>query len=53
MKFRNMKEIGEYIKQLEQEGQELEYEKKMLEDLSAASKFIRKFNSMLVTEIGD
>ena len=53
MKFRNMKEIGEYIKQLQQEGKELEEEKKLFDEVSADHKFARKFNGMIVKEIGD
>ena len=53
MKFRNMKEIGDYIKQLQQEGAELAEEKKVFDTLSADRDFVHKFNGLLVKEIGD
>ena len=48
-----MKEIGEYIKQLQQEGNELEEEKKLFDTLSADRVFVHKFDKLLVKEIGD
>ena len=48
-----MKDIGEYIKQLQQEGKELEEEKKLFDTLSADRDFVHKFNGLLVKEIGD
>ena len=53
MKFRNMKEIGEYIKQLQQEGQELAEEKKLSDTPSVDRDFVHKFDKLLVKEIGD
>lgn len=53
MKFRNMKEIREYIKKLQAEGECLQNEKKMLDELGEDREFAKKFGALLVKEIGD
>lgn len=53
MKFRNMKEIGEYIKKAQQEGDRLEQEINEAKLLGEEYKTVMQFHKLLVKEIGD
>jgi len=53
MKFRNMKELGEYLQKMQKEGQVIESQLDTFRLLDNDRKLAEKFLGLIVKEIGD